>query len=144
MNIIKLIQRMFRKTPSPTFLERMDGTIIHDSAREEGTHVQPLDSKYSPVTLKSFVKYMGINSISEMPYIPEDHDCEDFAFETLVDVKLWAPGCQIGIVFGIDAENKPHSWNCFFDVEDGTLYYFEPQDDRLYLPTIEKEWTILI
>ena len=144
MNFIKLILSMFSKTPRPAFICTVTGMKVHGKARDECLHVRPLDNQYKAITLDSFMTYMKMNTISDQQYEPEDYDCDDFALETLVDVKRWARGSPIGVVFGDDIGDKPHAWNCFFDVAHDQLYYFEPQDDTLYLPTTEQEWEIMI
>ena len=144
MNFIKLILNMFRKMPRPVFLYTVSGMKVHGKARDECIHVRPLDNQYKAITLDSFMAYMKMNTVSDQQYEPEDWDCEEFAFETLVDVRKWSKGCPIGVVFGNDINFEPHAWNCFFDVAHDQFYYFEPQTSTLFLPTTEKEWEIII
>lgn len=114
-----------------------------EKCKEETLNVRILDYVYRGVSVKSFMEYAEFNEISEELYVPDEHDCDDFAFEMFVDVRRKFKGCPFGIVLG-DGLEGPHAWNCFYDVKGKQLYYFEPQDDTLYLPTIEKEWEIII
>ena len=126
----------------PQYIGVEEGNIVHRLVADYAPKIRPLDSKYRLVSLKSMMKYLGVDEISEMKYIPRYHDCENFAFKLFVAVQDWAPNCPFGIVFGRDEIGESHSWNCF--IADGKLWYIEPQDDKLFLPSGEVEWEIII
>ena len=127
---------------SPQYVGFEDGDVIHRLVADYAPKIRPLDKKYRMVSLKSMMEFLGIDNISEMKYIPEYSDCDNFAFKLFVAVQDWAPGCPFGIVFGRDHNGIPHSWNCF--IADEQLWYIEPQDDKLFKPSGEVEWEIII
>ena len=145
--IIELIRKIFKfftKTNKEVKNQELFSTKeLIEKCKEETLNIRVLDSVYREVSVKSFMEYAKLNKISEELYVPEEHDCDDFAFEMFVDVRRKFKGCPFGIVLG-NGLSGPHAWNCFYNVKEKQLYYFEPQDDTLYLPTIEKEWEIII
>jgi hypothetical protein len=138
--ILKYVSKINKKVENPKSFPTEE---LRRKCKEETQNVRVLDSVYKEVCLESFMEYAEFNTVSEELYVPDEYDCDDFAFEMFVDVKRKFKGCPFGIVLG-DGLEGPHAWNCFYDVKGKQLYYFEPQDDTLYLPTIEKEWEIII
>lgn len=141
-NFLQHILKFFIRPAKPVITGTVQNSIItnHLSAPV----VRPLDNYYDTVTLESFMKYAHFNTVSEELYVPERHDCDNFAFEFFVDVHKWAPLGPVGIVLGHNANGKPHAWNCFVDVPNKHTYYMNPQSDTLYEPTTENVWEIII
>lgn len=63
------------------------------------------------------MSYSGLTEIASLKYIPETHDCDDFAAK--------AYGLFAGLVW-----TNNHAMNFIID-ETGTFYFIEPQNKRL-------------
>ena len=63
------------------------------------------------------VQYLNLDETDQIPYLAENHDCDDFAAELY--------GKFAGLVW-----TMPHALNFFFD-EVGTLWFLEPQSDKM-------------
>ena len=63
------------------------------------------------------ISYSGLTEIASLKYIPETHDCDDFAAK--------AYGLFAGLVW-----TNNHAMNFIID-ETGTFYFIEPQNKRL-------------
>lgn len=142
MTFLQHFLNFFSRPPVPVITGTVTNHIINNLL--DAPVVRILDRHYSNVTLESFMKYAHFNTVSEELYVPEQYDCDDFAFEFFVDVRRWAPMCPVGIVLGHDAKGNPHAWNCFVDIPNKHLMFMEPQSDTLFEPTTENVWEIII
>lgn len=106
--------------------------------------VRLLDRVYTPVTIESFTKYAKFNKVSGEKYIAETNDCDDFAFTFFTDARAWSPGIPVGVVLGNTTMGTAHAWNCFIDVQNKKMLFFDPQTDVLFQPTSENIWEIII
>lgn len=72
-----------------------------------------LDYRYRAYTQEELIACLDSASwIAKLPYIPEDHDCEEFLF----DAVAWVRGTLYGIPFGIGFRDTPtstHAENIF-------------------------------
>lgn len=142
MNFLQYVLNYFKRSPKPVINGTVTNVIINNLVKAPSVRI--LDNHYSNVTLKSFMKFAKFDAVSEELYIPDENDCDDAAFELYVNARNWAPVCPIGIVLGHDVKNDPHAWNCFVDILNNYVYFFEPQSDILFEPTTENVWEILI
>lgn len=142
MNFLQYILNYFIRPSPPVITDTVENDAIDNFLN--APVVRLLDHYYSSVTLESFMKYAHFNTISDKEYIPDEYDCDNYAFEFFVDVHNWAPLCPVGIVLGHDVKGKSHAWNCFIDIPNNHLYFMEPQSDVLFEPTTENVWEIII
>uniref|UniRef100_A0A6M3L7B7 Agglutinin C-terminal domain-containing protein n=1 Tax=viral metagenome TaxID=1070528 RepID=A0A6M3L7B7_9ZZZZ len=63
------------------------------------------------------IAYSGLNEVSSIPFVSEEHDCDDFA------AKLY--GKFAGLIW-----TTLHAFNWFVDDAD-TLWYIEPQTKKI-------------
>ena len=86
---------------------------------------QVIDKEYQEPSMESMKAFLKVNTISEEPYVPQVHDCDNFAIELAGEISKWAKNAPFGIVF-----LNGHAINCF--ISDGVLYFVEPQSDKIY------------
>ena len=101
------------------------------------------DNVYNVINTSNLTTFLNNNPVSERKYITEKHDCDNFSFELMGDVKEWFPSSSFGIVWGLTTEGNPHAWN-FFINENEKVMFVEPQDDTIFSPTTEKIWIMII
>ena len=142
MNFLQYVSEYFKRPPKPDITGTVNNSIINGLLNAPTVRI--LDNYYSSVTLESFMKFAKFDTVSEEVYVPDENDCDDFAFPFYVNARDWAPVCPIGIVLGHDAKGKPHAWNCFIDIPNKHVYFMEPQSDILFEPTTENVWEIII
>lgn len=95
------------------------------------------DPAYQIISIADMVKWLKENKISEKNYVANVYDCENFTFETYVELKRWCPMLAVGITF-VHA-NEYHAMLCFIDKERN-LYLIEPQNDRIFKKP--KNWEV--
>lgn len=140
MRILSFITKWL--TPKPVYNSRVSGNAIRELL--DFPTVRLLDRHYNSVSIDSFIRYAKFDTISNEKYVAELHDCDDYAFKFFVAARKWAPGIPVGIVLGHTTAGMPHAWNCFVDVKNKRLLFFEPQEDILFEPTTENIWEIII
>lgn len=138
--MFEFIRKFFR--PPPEYLGSTNGATIRTLLDTPTSRV--LDRTYNIVSIDSFIKYAKFNTISNEKYVAETHDCDEFSFEFYVAARKWAPGIPVGIVLGTNIKGNPHAWNCFVDVHNKKLYFFEPISDVMFEPSTEYVWEIII
>jgi hypothetical protein len=73
-----------------------------------------LDNRYRAYTESELLDCLdGVTWIASLPYIPEDHDCEEYMFDTVA----WVRGSLHGIPFGFGLRETEtcHAENLFID-----------------------------
>jgi hypothetical protein len=67
-----------------------------------------------------------MSSINLHSYVPEFHDCDDFAYQLLgqLSTPAWSQ-TAVGMVW-----TNTHALNCFID-ESGKFYFIEPQTGKI-------------
>ena len=90
----------------------------------------PTDSKYRCVDLPTLKLLLERNNVSEIKYVPEFWDCDNFAMALPPDLSRTFGVNSLGFV--IDYSGG-HAYNCAFVHSNGTLgiVIIEPQTDRL-------------
>lgn len=137
-----LFDFLFKREPSPVYNGKISGETVRTLLCTPTTRI--LDRHYTGISIDSFIDFAKFSTISNQPYIPETHDCDDFSFAFFVEARKWAPGVPVGIVIGNTVNGTPHAWNCFVDGQNRKVYYFEPQEDVMFTPTTENVWEIII
>lgn len=102
------------------------------------------DESYQTINRKSLENFLRINPVSSRKFIVESFDCDEFSFELMGNIQEWNGAGAFGIVWGNRAsDDEAHAWNFFID-ENKKLWYVEPQNDKIFEPTTEKVWIMII
>jgi len=91
----------------------------------DGASTWITDPKYKTTDKKSIKRYLKKNRIDRKEYIKTWHDCEDFSYQLMGDIRNWNSKIAFGIVFG-----RQHAFN-FFITKDLEVYAVEPQNDKI-------------
>jgi len=143
--ILDLIWDYFRK-PKPvpiTDTPTITRDEIYKLLRNFTDNIYIGDNTYKTVQKSDMIAFLARNTVDERRYIVEAHDCDDYAFELMGDVSTWNPAGAFGIVWGNRTDGAPHAWN-FFIGEDKKVWYVEPQNDKIFQPTTEKIWVMIL
>lgn len=106
-------------------------------------HFHWADRKYKLVDTNHLKRFLKINTVSNIKYVSNDFDCDDFSMLLQGDVTRWDSALAFGIVWGITPQGYKHAWNWFVG-KDKKIYFVEPQNDRVFLPTSEKALLLLM
>ncbi len=101
------------------------------------------DGKAILVDMKSVVDFLRLNPVNRRKYITEAHDCDDFAIELMGDISDWDSSLAFGMVWGTNVDGNAHAWNFFID-NTMKLWFVEPQIDRIFEPSTEVIWLMII
>ena len=90
-----------------------------------------VDGKYRVPTFKNVSKFLKEDKTDLYKYVPEEMDCDDFAFRLMGQVSY--PGWS-DIAFGI-AVSQVHAYNCVIAEYKGKMKVFliEPQSDKVFI-----------
>lgn len=88
--------------------------------------------------------FLTKNLVNDRKYITEYHDCDDYSFELMGDISCVFPQGAFGMVWGNRAsDGAPHAWN-FYINENKEVKFIEPQNDSIFLPSLENIWIMII
>jgi len=85
--------------------------------------------KYT-VEWEEIKKFLERNDVDESWYIPEHHDCDDFAFQLFGDIIKFNGDIAFGVLI-IYKEECGHALNFFID-KNLSIWIVEPQSDAIY------------
>ncbi len=146
MSLLDYIWDFFRK-PKPVFIpdpQKISGVELGQILKPYCSNLWLSDSSYSTINKKSIEEFLKVNPVSKRAYLVDAHDCDDYSFELMGDVSSWNSDGAFGIVWGNRAgDGAPHAWNFFID-ELKTLWYAEPQTDKVFRPSTESIWIMII
>jgi len=102
------------------------------------------DNTFMLMDTNSLRTFLNVNPVDKRKYITEFSDCDDRCYELMGDVSTWHPAGAFGMVWGNRAtDGAGHAWNFFID-EFKKVRYVEPQEDRIFEPSTEKIWVMII
>ncbi len=88
--------------------------------------------------------FLENNPVNNRKYITEYHDCDDYSFELMGDVSDIFPQGAFGMVWGNRlGDGAAHAWN-FYINQDKQVKYVEPQTDKIFDPTSEPIWIMIM
>jgi hypothetical protein len=97
----------------------------------KGIQFVQLDNKYTFYPLEKVMA--AIKDIPREKYVPESHDCDNFAQDAEAHVVHELPGCPFGFAKGKSATGGPHAVNVFWASKDGRVqrYYYDATGYRM-------------
>lgn len=137
---------LFRK-PKPVPIpdpQKITGVELGQILKPYCSNLWLSDASFSTISKRSFEAFLRANPVNGRAYLVDAHDCDDYSFELMGDVSSWNSAGAFGIVWGNRAsDDAPHAWNFFVD-ENKTLWYIEPQNDEIFVPSHENIWIMII
>ena len=94
------------------------------------------DSYYDLISVADMMEIVELNRFSEMEYVSEKRDCDDFSFGLMGLIRKLLPGVCFGIIW-VDVLNNDgslsykHALNFFID-DCMKLYLVEPQNNKVF------------
>ena len=88
------------------------------------------DGSYRIARKRDIVDFMKLNIFKFRKYVPEKYDCDNYSFSLMGMFTNLMSGYAIGIVW-VHTTRGNHALNFFID-KDKTLWYIEPQNDRIF------------
>ena len=76
-------------------------------------------------------------------YQAESFDCDDFALQTYALLELIRPEIAFGIIWVTLPDSSGHALNFFID-DAGKLWYYEPQDGRVFQNDNYKPYLLVV
>ena len=97
----------------------------------KGIQFVQLDNKY-----KFYTKVQVLAALKDIPlekYVPESHDCDNFAQDAECHIAHELPGCPFGFARGKSKTGSAHAVNVFWASENGKVkrYYYDATGYRM-------------
>ena len=146
MSLLDVLWDIFRKPASVSIKDMPE--ISEDKVREilkpYNANLWIGDGIFKLLDTDDLKTFLAKNPVNNRKYISEFHDCDDFCYELMGDVSTWNPAGSFGMVWGNRAvDNVGHAWN-FFINEKNQVMFVEPQNDKIFAPSTEKIWIMIV
>ena len=110
-------------------------------------YVEFTDNYYNCFGRDELDRLLQYNFFRHQKYIPEEHDCEEFAYSLLGFLRGIIPGIPFGIVH-VDVEgdgaNGKHALNIFYDYATKKFWFCEPQSNKVFLAKNYKPYMVIM
>lgn len=147
MSLLDILWDLFRKPKSVSIkvMPEISGKKVKEILKECNTGNKWVgDAIFKLIDTNNLIDFLSKNPVSKRKYLTDFHDCDDFCYELMGDVSTWYPEGSFGMVWGNKAKNnEAHAWN-FFINENNEIMYVEPQTDKIFAPSTEKVWIMII
>jgi len=140
MRIGNLVFQWIRLPKQPTTIKHLTGNKVRIILKKENSNadIHLADRTYRVYDEAEIMPIFKMNRFSEMTYVPEDRDCDDFSWAFVGMMKKLLPGCTVGMVWAdimtVEGELDYKHAFCFFIDENDNLMYVEPQSNRVFSP----------
>ena len=141
MKIGSTILQWIRLPKQPSIHTTINGQILNKKLFSYAPQAQihTADNTYHVFKTQDLMPIFKLNCFSEMSYVPELRDCDDFTWAFVGMMKKLLPGCTVGLVWADflksdGSRDYRHSF-CFFIDENLKLVYVEPQSNACFSPT---------
>lgn len=128
---------------SPKNKTKINNTKLQDiiESKIPDCYLKLNDRKYYTTSFEEHMRFIEYSKVDLQPYIPEYHDCDDFAIALWGEYRgniKWS-GIAFGLMF-VETPSYRHAINFFVDNLDD-MYVVEPQTDAVWLIDDKQEWS---
>lgn len=128
MKIGNLVFQWIRLPKQPERKGFIYGNTVKNKLGCDDTYIS--DNKYDLISLDDMKQIINLHRFSEMTYISEKRDCDDFSFSLMGLIRKLLPGVCFGIVW-VEIDQYKHAVNFFVD-DERDVYFVEPQSNQIF------------
>jgi hypothetical protein len=146
MSLLDILWDAFRKPASVSIknMPEISGDNVRQILTPYNANLWISDGIFKLLDTDDLKAFLEKNPVNNRKYISEFHDCDDFCYELMGDVSTWNSAGSFGMVWGNRAvDNAGHAWN-FFINEKNQVMFVEPQNDKIFAPSTEKIWVMIV
>ena len=128
----------------------IDGERVGDLIFPKGILKISLDNRHKFYSLGQLLNTAF--AIAKEEYVPEVHDCDDFALDAIVKIRGELPGAPVGIATGRNAAGQPHAVAVFMvketipingEMQQGIKRYYYDATARKLLTSFDVDYMMV-